>query len=138
MDNLKLVNLQHPAGKSAGKIRHSDYLALCDFVIATIRQVKTISLISLIDLVEKHFKEQNLLNGDFRWMTLAVKLNLEAQGKITTVYPKGRQRSRPLLRLKYSRARHAQNTESRVNADYKDKDKLKNEITISAEKTQDQ
>lgn len=103
MDPLKLITLQHPSGKSTGKIRQCDYLALRDFVVAKIREAKTISLITLIDAVEIHFKNRNDLNGDFRWMTLAIKLNLEAQGLITTVYPKGRQRSRPLLRMKYSR-----------------------------------
>lgn len=105
MDPLKLITLRHPTGKSAGTIRQCDYLALCDFVMDKIREAKTISLIGLIDAVENHFKNRKDINGDFRWMTLAIKLNLEAQGLITTDYPKGRERSRPLLRLKSAKTR---------------------------------
>lgn len=100
MNGIKLVELLHPAGKSAGKIRRSDYLSLCNFIIEKLKQDKAVSLMSLLDSVENDFEDRHHLAGDFRWMTLAVKLNLEAHGIITTVYPRGSIRGGPLLRLK--------------------------------------
>jgi len=45
------------------------------------------SLVSLVESVEKELIKISKFSGDYRWLLLAVKLDLEARGLITSIKP---------------------------------------------------
>jgi len=80
------VFLLHPTQqRTGGEIKANDYLLLRNFIVKQLLSEQTMSLVSLIESVEKELIKISKFSGDYRWLLLAVKLDLEARGLITPI-----------------------------------------------------